>query len=66
MEMTVLVLPTRLYAAAADDGTFEIPGVSSGRYVLRTSQVSPRWKEAAVEVSVEAGRATEVKAELTR
>jgi plastocyanin len=66
MEMTVLVLPSRLFAHPDASGAFEIGGVPPGRYVLRTSQASPRWKEAALEVTVEAGRAVEAKVELSR
>lgn len=66
MEMSVIVVPGRIFALPDDEGAFEVKGVPAGRYTLRTSQANPRWKEAALEVTVAPGQAAEIAVELSR
>jgi plastocyanin len=66
MDGKLFVAPSPAFSIAGEDGSFRIPQVPAGTYVLRTYQKAKRFKDAEVKVDVRAGQDSAVGVEMKR
>jgi plastocyanin len=66
MDGVVFVTPAPFHSRVSSDGSYRIPDVPPGKWVVKTWQRRRRFKEAAVPVAVESGQTASIDLELRR